>query len=411
MSPDARRAVGLGTLFGLLAFLQAIAEPTEGLAAQPVRSWLIRQGRGTAVDGAVLALIALPWTFKPLLGLLSDAVPLWGRRRQGYLILGGGVAALALFALAARPGPSIGALVGCLALATAAVACTDVASDALLIDRGRAIGRIGPLQAAQWGSAYAAGVVVGLVGGRWAGEHREDRALMACTLAALGIVALAAFAAREPRVGGQQTGLAEALRSWARAARSPGLLRVGGFLFLWNFNPFSTYILQRYMTGPLGHSEAHFGRSQSLMAVASIAACLAYAPIAVAVPFPALARASVPLGVVSTLLYWGLGGPASLLVVAAAVGFAYMLATLIQLELAARACPPEATGSVFATLMALENLAAALSTAVGGWCYDGWAVAWGETAAFRLLVALGAATTATSWFLLPPDRPAEIGPG
>jgi hypothetical protein len=43
-----------------------------------------------------------------------------------------------------------------------------------------------------------------------------------------------------------------------------------------------------------------------------------------------------------------------------------MTATLIQLDLAARSCPPEAAGTVFATLMALENFAASLSTWLGG---------------------------------------------
>ena len=112
-------------------------------------------------------------------------------------------------------------------------------------------------------------------------------------------------------------------------------------------------------------------------------------------------------GVASTLFYWGLGPPRSVFAVTAAVGVSYMLATLIQLDLAARACPPEATGSAFATLMALENLAAASSAVLGGWCTRLWTPTLGPATTFQLLVALGALTTAASWFLLPAD--AKIG--
>lgn len=90
-----------------------------------------------------------------------------------------------------------------------------------------------------------------------------------------------------------------------------------------------------------------------------------------------------------------------------AVGVTYMTATLIQLDLAARACPPEAAGSVFGTLMAPENLVAALSTGLGGWCCERGAAPWGESASFRVLVGVGAASTASSRLLLPLLRRAE----
>src|SRR5947209_13688186 len=76
----------LGLLFGALYFLQGIGEPTDGLMAQPVRSLLKAWGLGAREITAFSALLALPWMFKPLYGLLSDFVPLFGTRRKGYLI-------------------------------------------------------------------------------------------------------------------------------------------------------------------------------------------------------------------------------------------------------------------------------------------------------------------------------------
>ena len=82
-------------------------------------------------------------------------------------------------------------------------------------------------------------------------------------------------------------------------------------------------------------------------------------------------HASIALGMVATAAYWLLIGPKTAVAVTIAVGLTYMTATLIQLELAARACPPEAVGTAFALLMSLENLASAGSTWVGGRFY-GW---------------------------------------
>ncbi len=66
-------------LFGTLYFVQGIAEPTEGLIAQPVRSLLKSWNQNAAQINTFMALMALPWAFKPLYGLLTDFVPLAGR--------------------------------------------------------------------------------------------------------------------------------------------------------------------------------------------------------------------------------------------------------------------------------------------------------------------------------------------
>ena len=89
------------------------------------------------------------------------------------------------------------------------------------------------------------------------------------------------------------------------------------------------------------------------------------------------------------------------LVITLAVGLTYMTATLIQLDLAAQACPTRAAGTVFATLMAVSNFGISASTAVGGFLYDLFTARWNSHVAFNLLVALGAACTALCWVLYP----------
>jgi hypothetical protein len=69
-----RGAAGLGLLFGALAFCQGIAEPSDGLIAQPTRSLLKRWGHGPGDLGAFSMGVGLVWVLKPAFGLGSPAL-------------------------------------------------------------------------------------------------------------------------------------------------------------------------------------------------------------------------------------------------------------------------------------------------------------------------------------------------
>jgi hypothetical protein len=60
--------VQLSALFGAIYFIQGIGEPTEGLIAQPVRSLLKSWGHTTEQITLFAAVVALPWSIKPLCG-------------------------------------------------------------------------------------------------------------------------------------------------------------------------------------------------------------------------------------------------------------------------------------------------------------------------------------------------------
>jgi predicted MFS family arabinose efflux permease len=114
--------------------------------------------------------------------------------------------------------------------------------------------------------------------------------------------------------------------------------------------------------------------------------------------------------VLTTATYAGLVGKWSAGCISVVSGFAYMTGSLIQLDLAARVCPPQVAGTVFASLMALSNLGITAGIAWGGALYDRWTAAWGAHHAFDALVALGVATTAACWVLIPWLRESEETP-
>jgi hypothetical protein len=68
--------------------VQGVAEPQSGLATQPLFFLLKDEMRLSAAQSATFfALVGVAWTVKPLYGLLSDVVPLFGTRRRAYLLV------------------------------------------------------------------------------------------------------------------------------------------------------------------------------------------------------------------------------------------------------------------------------------------------------------------------------------
>jgi predicted MFS family arabinose efflux permease len=270
-----------------------------------------------------------------------------------------------------------------------------------MVERGQPLGLTGRLQSVQWAAMYAATMATGFVGG-WLSENncREWGFLICAVATAVSFVLAVVWVREGPSEPAAETA-ADAAAALGRAVRTPGVLLAAAFLFLWNFNPFSSSVQYVYMVRDLGLSEQFYGNTMSLFAAAAIVASLAYGFYCRRVPFGWLIQLSILSGVLSTLAYWGLTGKASAVLVTVVSGLTYMTGSLIQLDLAARVCPPRAAGTVFAVLMAVSNLGIVVSTWIGGFWYDQLSAGWGQRAAFNALVAIGAAFTAGCWLLVP----------
>lgn len=400
---DRQKVLGVGLLFGMMYFAQGIGEPTEGLISQPVKSLLATWGHSTAEIAAFAAVLALPWSFKPFYGLLTDFCPIFGARRRSYLLLVTALTAASLLAVYAYPPPAghTAALLWLLLVPTVGVAFSDVVVDALMVETGRPRGLTGRLQSVQWAAMYLAAIVTGRLGGWLSQTSRQELGFLICALAAAASFAVALLWVREPAVGPAAVPLRRAGRTLWNTARSPGVWGAAAFLFLWNFNPFSSAVLYGYMTQELRLSDQFYGDTNSLFAVAAVVACALYGLYCRRLPFLWLIHLSILFGVLSTVAYWRLEGRTSAVWITLAVGFAYMTATLVQLDLAARVCLPESAGTTFAVLMALSNFSVSLSMALGGYWYDRWQAEWDSRTAFHLLVTVGAAFTAGCWLLVP----------
>src|SRR6516165_3722681 len=93
-SPPVRR---LMWFFALVYIVEGLGQ-TGGLIAQPLNYYLKQVFDWTPVQvTAGLTVLNLPWIIKPVYGIVSDFVPLFGYRRKAYLILANLAAAVAYF--------------------------------------------------------------------------------------------------------------------------------------------------------------------------------------------------------------------------------------------------------------------------------------------------------------------------
>src|SRR5262245_18740898 len=192
-SGDRRPLLGLGTLFGLLYFVQGIVEPTDGLLSQPIKSLLRNWDYSAAATAWFIAILSLAWAIKPLYGLLTDFVPFAGSRRRGYLLLTTAVASISMTTVYFLPLTSERAVVLLVLLLPSAVAIafSDVVIDAMMVTTGQQHNMTGRLQSVQWSCMYAAMIVTGVVGGflsQWGMQQAGFRiAALSCAVSLLAV--------------------------------------------------------------------------------------------------------------------------------------------------------------------------------------------------------------------------------
>ncbi len=390
-SPDTQR---LAVLFAIVYFAQGM----WSLPDQTITITFKDRGFEPGQVAAFFALATVPWMIKPVYGLLSDFVPLFGRRRKSYLLLTSSTACV------------MGLLAGLSAEHTywrlailytgmgLGLAFTDVLTDALMVENGKPRGLTGAFQSVQWAAITVAAILVGVLGGHLA-EHRDLHA--AFFIAAgfpLATLVMTVLFVRDPRVRVEREAFR---RTWAAIRAGLGersVWLVAGFVFLFNFSPSFGPAFLYYQTDVLGFSQTFIGYLSSFNSAAAVVGAFIYAPLSRRMPLRRVINLAIGLSVAGTLGYLLYRGDRSAIAIEVIFGCAGMVTQLAFLDLAAKACPKHVEATFFALLMSVFNAGNQASRYVGAELYTRLG---GHAQGYHRLVLISAAATALVWLLVP----------
>jgi MFS family permease len=386
-SPEARR----------LAFVFAVVYFAQGMWYLPNLSitFFLKDtlGLSAAQTATFFSITVIPWLIKPLYGLISDFVPLFGRRRKSYFLLTSGIAAAMGLILSMMGSYTYWGVAIFFTLMGLGLAFTDVLTDALMVENGKRLGVTGQFQAVQWAAISLASILVG-VGGGWLAEHQylSVTFVIATTFPVITLV-MGMFLISEPRSQDSKQHFHETWAAIRGAIGSRTLWIVAGFIFFYNFSPSFGPALAYYATDVLQFSKIFLGTLDSLAYASGIVGTAFYFAFSKSFSLKRLIHFAVAAGVIATVAYLGYSDQISAVVISLVFGGVAMFIQLTFLELAAKACPKQAEATFFALLMSVYNGAAQLSQVTGGWLY--------AQVGFTRLIFISAGFTALCWLLVP----------
>lgn len=396
--------------FGLVYFMQGIGQMT-GLINQPLNYYFLKV-LGFAEDQTTeyLAILTLPWVIKPLYGLVSDFIPIFGYRRKSYLFIMNLLAAGGFLWLTHLTAPA--QIVTALLLTCFGTAASDVITDALMVEYGQRYSLTGEFQSSQWMWFNVAAIGTGFAGG-WLTQHLEPGTALH-TAALIALVAPCSVMLgtwlfiKEDKTElnqGQFKGTASSI--WA-ALKSKQLWLVAFFIAFWQFSPGFGTPLYYYMTNTLKFEQDFIGYMNVVSSIGSVVGAILYARwLKPNFSTKTMVNVSIFLGAVSTLAYlwlvdpqsWTIthfGAPTTAMVLSFATSITSVVAMLTVLKLAADACPKQAEGFTFAALMSVYNFAAQFAAIIGARLFVHY-----FDRNFPPLIWVSAIATALCFFIVP----------
>ena len=396
---DDKRTINRLLLFFALVYLVEGTGQIVGLISQPLNYYLKQALGWTPVQvTAFVTVFNLPWVIKPVYGLVSDFVPLFGYRRKSYLIVANLIAIGGYLWVTRLTAPSD--LLIALSLTAYAMAISSTLCGAVLVENGQRLHESGAFVNQQWLWFNIAAMVAAILGGELV-QHLAPASALHTAAAIVGVTPLMVifgtlFLIDEKRMPVDVQGMKATLHGLVAAFKRRELLIVAAFIFLYYFSPGLSTPLYYHMSDELKFSQAYIGILTSIAAGGWIVGALLYRRFLEDLTMKKLLRLSILLGTMTTLSYLLLSSEASAAVINFCAGFAAMLATVATVTLAADYCPPRAEGFSFAVLMSVINLANTVGDNIGSYLY---------TNVFQrqlpALIVISAAFTAFAFVLVP----------
>jgi predicted MFS family arabinose efflux permease len=370
--PHNKRAMDRLLMFFALVYVVEGLGQIGGLIAQPLNYFLKSVHGWTPLQvTAFFTVFNLPWIIKPVYGLISDFVPLFGYRRKSYLVIAN-IAAVIGYLWATQLGQP-GDLVIALMLTAYAMAISSTLCGAVLVENGQRLHESGRFVNQQWLWFNVAAMAAAILGGQLVQHLAPATALhlgaAIVAVAPFSVIFGALFLIDEKKTTVNAQGIRATLNGLTATFKRRELLVVAVFIFFYYFSPGMSTPLYFHMTDDLQFSQGFIGILGSIASAGWVVGALLYRRIFGHLSLRHLLNLSIVLGMVSAASFFLLKGEVSAVAIYFCGGFSAMLATVATLTLAADYCPPHAEGFAFAVLMSIINFATALADNIGSFLY------------------------------------------
>ncbi len=343
---------------------------------------------------AFFALGSIAYYFKPAVGILTDAVPLFGTRRRWYLILSGLGAGAFWLLLGVVPQTYHSLLYTTIIINTLLMAISTVVGG-LVVEAGQhyhATGRFASLRSL---SGNISSMVAGPIAGFLATRSLMLTAGVGATLPIILAVG-AFFVLRERPVATQNRDVARNVgKQYRSLIHSRTLWAATGAYFLFYFAPGFHTPLYYYQTNTLKLPQQFIGNLGAIGSGMGLLGAFSYALLCRRLTLRTLLTVCVSLSVMGTLCYHFYDTHSHIVVIEGIVGLTFTLAELSLLDLAARATPRGSESVGYALMLSIRNLSLNLSDVVGSRLFEHFHLT------FKNLIWLNAGSTALLLLIIP----------
>uniref|UniRef100_H3GAM2 Major facilitator superfamily (MFS) profile domain-containing protein n=2 Tax=Phytophthora ramorum TaxID=164328 RepID=H3GAM2_PHYRM len=345
----------------------------ETLALPPAQSESLR------------ATAAIPWIIKPLYGMLSDSVPIWGTRRKSYLLIFSAVSAAAYLALSV-PGlvTTYESALVALVVASLGIAFCDVVIDGKVVEAARSEREdmAGNLQTLSWISLSVGSVLGSMVSGYALNTFGPMGVFFLSAMGPLSVVLISIKIPEETFVPQGYLGFFRTVQDQCRALATvvvdPICWRPMLWIFLSNALPPSVgEAMFSFKTAELGFSKSFLGFISTVGSFTLLGTTALYNAYFRDMPFRRmffriqLASACVSLAefmLVSRLnMAFGIGDRFFIFGDEILSDVVARLKHMPSLVLCAKICPPGIEGTMFALLMSIYNFSWSVASYGGSW--------------------------------------------
>jgi MFS family permease len=296
------------------------------------------------------------WYLKPIAGILTDAFPIFGTRRRGYMLISTALAAVSWLALALLPRTYNSLLLGSI-IVNLFMVMASTATGAFLVEAGQSIGATGRLSSIRSFVQNACTALNGYAGGLLASVALLWSAGINAALV-FSLFPITYIFLREAKARGtNKEAFSNAGRQVAIIGKASGLWWTIIFVFLFYFSPGFGTLLTYKQSDQLHFSKEYIGLLGTIAGIGGLLAAVVYAYAIKKVQIRPLLYLGIVIASLSSVIYLFYSSKTVAPVIDFTNGICFTFAEVALMDLMARSTPRGCEGLGYGLVLSVRNVA------------------------------------------------------